>query len=70
MIIGIPYGYDEEKTKTLKKLVLDKMKDYEFPILFNVNIGHCDPIITVPIGMEAEINSKENIFKINSSCMK
>lgn len=70
MIIGIPYGYDDEKTEALKKLILDKMESYEFPILSNVNIGHCDPIITVPIGVEAEINSKENIFKINSSCIK
>lgn len=70
MIIGNPYGYDEEKKETFKKLVLDKTKDYNFPILYNVNIGHCDPIITVPIGMEAEINSKENIFKISSSCIK
>ncbi len=70
MIIGIPYGYEDEQKEVYKKMIITRMKDYEFPILFNVNIGHCDPIITVPIGAKAKINSKTNTFKIIESAVE
>lgn len=62
MIVGIPYGYNSEETEQFKKIIIEKTIDYNFPILFNVNIGHCDPIITIPIGTNAIINSYTNTF--------
>lgn len=62
MIVGIPYGYKNEEIKKLKEIILEKASDYNFPILFNVNIGHCDPIITVPIGTNIRMDSSNNIF--------
>lgn len=70
MIIGIPYGYNNDEVKQLKKLIIEKTSNYDFPILFNVNIGHCDPIITVPIGTNVVIDSFENIFCITDSFVK
>jgi len=62
MVIGRPYGYTEEETEQLKKVILRKTEDYSFPILFNVNIGHADPIITVPLGAEVKLDSEKNLF--------
>jgi len=70
MIVGIPYGYNEEEVKQLKKMILDKTRDYNFPILYNVNIGHCDPIITVPIGTNVIIDSLNNMFYFSEAAVK
>lgn len=52
MIIGRPFGYSKEETEQLKKVIIQKMKKYDFPILFGVDIGHTDPTITMPIGVK------------------
>lgn len=67
MIVGIPYGYNNEEIMQFKEIILEKTSDYNFPILFNVNIGHCDPIITVPIGIRVFLDSETNTFKIIQS---
>ena len=35
-----------------KKIIENHTKKNNFPVLFNVNIGHADPIITVPLGVK------------------
>ena len=70
MVVGIPYGYNNDETEKLKKLIMEKTSDYKFPILFNVNIGHCDPIITVPIGASVKMDSSNNDFCFLESAVK
>lgn len=64
LIVGIPYRYTEEMKKEFYELILKRLKEYDFPILANVNFGHTDPIITIPYGVKARINSEENLFEI------
>ncbi|MEM4330916.1 MAG: LD-carboxypeptidase [Candidatus Pacearchaeota archaeon] len=63
LIFGRPYRYSDNETFMLKKKLIERTKDYNFPILFNVDIGHTDPQITIPLGIQVEINSEKNIFK-------
>jgi len=63
MIIGRPFGYTEKQTNQLIKIIKERTRGYNFPILFNVDIGHSDPIITVPLGTRAQINFHKNIFR-------
>lgn len=70
MIVGIPYGYNQKEIEEFKEIILEKTSDYSFPILFNVNIGHCDPIITVPIGTNVVIDSVKNTFYFSESAVK
>jgi len=63
MIIGRPFGYTKKQVTQLIQIIKERMKDYNFPILFNVDIGHSDPMITVPLGVEIQINSYKNIFE-------
>ena len=62
MVIGRPYGYTEEEVDELKKIILRKTEEYSFPILFNVNVGHVDPIATIPLGKRVRLDSNENLF--------
>ena len=68
LIIGIPYRYTEKMKLEFYKLILERLKEYDFPILANVNFGHTDPIITIPYGVKARIS--EEGFEIIGRCVK
>ncbi len=67
LIFGRPFEYSEEDTEILKKKLLERTKDYSFPILFGVDIGHTDPQITIPLGTEVLIDSKTNTLEFLES---
>lgn len=67
LIIGRPYRYSEDDHKNLKKIILRITDKYNFPILYNANIGHVDPIITLQYGQRIEINSDKNLFRLRSN---
>lgn len=67
LIVGRPFKYTKEEEEIFKKLILKHTKDYSFPILYNVDIGHTDPMITLPLGVEVYMNSKTNTFRIMES---
>lgn len=62
MIVGRPFGYTFQQTELLKEIISIRTKDYDFPILFGVDIGHTDPMLTIPLGIRIRLNSKENLF--------
>lgn len=67
LIIGRGFGYTEEETKEFKKIIIHQTEGYNFPVLFNANIGHADPIMTLPLNIEVTLNSSKNLFQINES---
>lgn len=64
LIIGRPYHYSSEESKQLKSLILKYFGHKKCPILFNVNIGHTDPIVTLRYGSSVELDSESNSFKV------
>lgn len=69
MVVGRPFGYTKEDGLKLKDLIIKKTKEYNFPILFGADFGHTDPMITIPIGVTANLSSKDNKFEIIESCV-
>lgn len=67
MLIGRPFGYTNPQSGKLIKMIEKKFKKYKIPILFNVDIGHTDPMITVPLGVRVKIDSKKGVFKFVES---
>ncbi len=63
LIVGRPFRYSEEDTEKFKEIILDNTKDYNFPVLYGVDVGHTDPQITIPLGADVEINSEKNLFR-------
>lgn len=70
MVIGRPYRYSKTDEKQLIDLIKKRTKKYNFPILYRVDFGHTDPVITMPIGVKSSLDSKENIFSIDESGVK
>jgi muramoyltetrapeptide carboxypeptidase len=66
LIIGRPYKYSKEQVADLKKVILKYVKEKNYPILYNVNMGHTDPIITLRYGSRIKLNSNQNLFSIIS----
>jgi muramoyltetrapeptide carboxypeptidase len=64
MLIGRPKGYTDEQVKQLESIIKERTEEYDFPILFNIDIGHTDPIMTLPIGVQAKMDSSTNSFEI------
>lgn len=67
MIVGRFFGYSEEEQKEIIKIIKERTSGYRFPILLNIDIGHSDPMITVPLGVRVEIDSSNNLFEIKES---
>lgn len=64
LIISRPAGYTKKEITRLK----DMIKKYtsaskkKYPILFNANIGHTDPIITIRYGRRTLLDSSKKLF--------
>ncbi|MBI2668950.1 LD-carboxypeptidase [Candidatus Woesearchaeota archaeon] len=67
LIVGVSFGYKENEPDQFKEFIRNHTKEYNFPVLFNVNIGHADPIITMPLGVKANLDSTSNLFSIDES---
>ncbi|MBN8549451.1 MAG: LD-carboxypeptidase [Deltaproteobacteria bacterium] len=67
LILGRGFGYREEEHRALWELVAARTSRYGFPILANVDFGHSDPIITIPLGVTGRIDSSASEFSILDS---
>lgn len=66
LVVGRPFNTTEENIVKIKERILHYTHGEKYPILFNVNIGHADPIITIPFGAQARLNSNENLFSLDA----
>ena len=64
IIVGKPYNYSNNENQQLKEILIKYTKDKKYPTLFNVNVGHVDPIITFSYGDTVEMDSKTNTLRI------
>ncbi len=65
LIVGRGYGYTKEERKDFEKIIKKHTESYNFPVLFNVDIGHSDPMITIPLGVKVTLDSSKNLFSID-----
>lgn len=75
MIIGKNKNFikieDEElkvKRKTFlspKKIILERTQEYNFPIITDVQFGHVGEQMTLPIGVQATIDTSKKLFSID-----
>lgn len=70
IVFGRGYGYSEDENKELLAIVDEATTGHEVPILANVNVGHADPILTLPLGVNARLSSADGYFGITESCIE
>jgi len=66
IVIGRFQNASEIKNEQLVKVIKSKMELSHIPVLANVDFGHTDPMITFPIGGEAQliVSDKKSALKI------
>jgi muramoyltetrapeptide carboxypeptidase LdcA involved in peptidoglycan recycling len=73
LVVGRPYGYDSEEDREvyagiIKGLFCEgRLAEKNFPILFNVDIGHTVPMVTLPYDALAELDSRTGTFAVLES---
>jgi muramoyltetrapeptide carboxypeptidase len=65
LIIGKPYRYSTKENEILKEMIERYTRAYDYPIVYDVAIGHTAPIITVPLGTMVTLDSATDTFSID-----
>ncbi|MBM3674401.1 MAG: LD-carboxypeptidase [Actinobacteria bacterium] len=63
LVFARPANYRGDAVARLWRVVSDAVGDRDVPILANVDVGHTDPMLTVPLGVPAVLDSKTSTFR-------
>jgi muramoyltetrapeptide carboxypeptidase LdcA involved in peptidoglycan recycling len=64
LLFGRPAGYDAERTETLWQVVASRTAASGIPVLANVECGHTDPMLTLPLGAAAEVDAGARTLRL------
>jgi len=70
-IAGIGFGSfsndscDPEWKNLLKNCIIERLQEFDFPILFDLPIGHISGNACIPLGYEATLNGDNGILSID-----
>jgi muramoyltetrapeptide carboxypeptidase len=64
LIVGRPYDYSDAEKEALDQVIVDRTKAYGFPIITGMDFGHTAPQFTLPLGCQAEIDTRNQRFAL------
>jgi len=68
ILIGRARDYTDEEKNQLEQVVLSVIKDEfgnsELPIVCNVDFGHTDPQVILPLGIRIEVDPENKQMKL------
>lgn len=64
LVVGRAYLYRGNERDEFLELIRKHTKNYSFPVVCNVDFGHTDPMLTLPIGCTVELDSTKNKLEI------
>ncbi len=65
VVVSRPYRYSKEMIVELKNVILRIFENYDVPILFNLDFGHTDPMVTIPIYAKITLDSFKSVAVIS-----
>jgi len=65
LVFGRSYGYTDEMNAKLERYLLEVTEGFQFPIVAGVDIGHTDPMLTIPFGANAEMDGEKGTLVIS-----
>ena len=69
LVIGKVNELSEAEEKLFESLILEYTAGSQFPILTGVDFGHTAPQLTLPIGIQASLDSQQNRFSIDEAAV-
>ena len=73
-IAGIGFGSfandrcDTEWEGLLKKLIIERLQEFDIPVLFDLPIGHLSGNACIPLGCEAILNGNDGNLSVHIPC--
>lgn len=67
IVIGEESKLEIKNRFSPKRIILERTKEYHFPIISGVAFGHQKDQITIPIGVQATIDASKRLFSIDES---
>ncbi len=67
LIIGRPMGYTDDQSVALWQVVAERSAGAGVPVLGNVDLGHTDPMLTLPLGARARLDAGARTFELLES---
>jgi muramoyltetrapeptide carboxypeptidase LdcA involved in peptidoglycan recycling len=59
----------EEEEHLFEQLILEYTTSYKFPILTQVDVGHTDPRLILPMGVHASLDSDQDLFCVEEAAV-
>jgi muramoyltetrapeptide carboxypeptidase len=63
LVVGRPYGYDDEARRVLWEVVRERVERWDVPALANVDCGHTDPMLTLPLGQRVRLDAGAQVLE-------
>lgn len=64
LVIGRAFAYTDDQVAELQRLVLYHTRGTSFPIVYGIDCGHTDPIATIPLGCQVELDADSNTLRL------
>ncbi len=68
LLVAIPYNYTAAQECDLERILVDVVSDEygrdDLPIVAHMEFGHTDPMLILPLGIEAEIDCRKRTFRL------
>jgi muramoyltetrapeptide carboxypeptidase len=64
LLFARPYGYDATNMDALWRVVTERTEESGIPVLANVEAGHTDPMMTLPLGVTAELDTANKRLRL------
>jgi muramoyltetrapeptide carboxypeptidase len=65
MIVGRPYHCDDSVGVGFADVVDEKLSSVPFPVLADVDFGHTDPMLTLPIGIRVRLDVRDADYDLS-----
>jgi muramoyltetrapeptide carboxypeptidase len=70
LVVARPYGYKPDQTLRLWSTVAGRTEAWGIPVLGNVECGHADPMLTLPLGVRARVDATAKRFETLESALR
>ena len=64
ILFARPMGYSAAERAALHQVLLERTKQYDFPIVADMDFGHTSPMITLPIWCKARVDTRARTFEL------
>lgn len=70
LLVARPYGFDEQQHARFVQYLTERVAPYSFPVVANMDFGHTTPMVTMPLGVQLNIDGSLERIVIKESFAK